>query len=124
LACSAVTKAANSAGVPEIVHGPVTLVERGYPILTFMPADAAGPGVLAATLPQRTRRCSQPERTTPQPERTTPRPAACPAPAADHPETDAVCLIQAFYGMADQLAARRGTDVERPRHLQKVTQAQ
>ena len=41
--------------------------------------------------------------------------------AADHPETDAVCLIQSFYAFLVRLAERRGTDIDQPRHLQKVT---
>jgi glucosamine--fructose-6-phosphate aminotransferase (isomerizing) len=44
-----------------------------------------------------------------------------PAVEPDHPETDAVCLVQSFYAMAVQLADMLGTDVDRPRHLQKVT---
>ncbi len=44
-----------------------------------------------------------------------------PALASDHPETDAVCLIQSFYAMLIHLAERLGTDVDRPRHLRKVT---
>ena len=39
----------------------------------------------------------------------------------DHPDTDAVCLIQSFYGLVVRLAELRGTDVNQPRHLQKVT---
>jgi glucosamine--fructose-6-phosphate aminotransferase (isomerizing) len=39
----------------------------------------------------------------------------------DRPETDAVCLIQAFYGLAIRLATHRGLDADRPRNLQKVT---
>jgi glucosamine--fructose-6-phosphate aminotransferase (isomerizing) len=39
----------------------------------------------------------------------------------DQPDADAVCLMQSFYALAVHLAARRGTDVDRPRHLQKVT---
>ena len=39
----------------------------------------------------------------------------------DHPDADAICLIQSFYTFLVQLAARRGADVDRPRHLQKVT---
>jgi glucosamine--fructose-6-phosphate aminotransferase (isomerizing) len=38
-----------------------------------------------------------------------------------HPETDAVCLVQSFYAMLIRLAERLGVDVDRPRHLQKVT---
>jgi glutamine---fructose-6-phosphate transaminase (isomerizing) len=100
----------------EFVHGPVALVERDYPILMFMPADAAAPGMeqLAATLRSKGAALLI----------TATGDAAAgrlPALAADHPDTDAVCLIQTFYGMAYRLAARRGTDVDRPRHLQKVT---
>ena len=41
--------------------------------------------------------------------------------APDHPETDAICLIQSFYAMILRLAERLGIDPDRPRHLQKVT---
>jgi glucosamine--fructose-6-phosphate aminotransferase (isomerizing) len=39
----------------------------------------------------------------------------------DVPETDAICLIQAFYSMMIGLAEQRGMSADRPRHLQKVT---
>jgi len=100
----------------EFVHGPVALVEPDYPILMFMPTDAALPGMeqLAATLRGKDAAVLT----------TAAGDAAggpLPALAPDHPDTDAVCLIQTFYGMAYRLAARRGIDVDRPRHLQKVT---
>ncbi|MGB7252597.1 MAG: SIS domain-containing protein, partial [Xanthobacteraceae bacterium] len=47
--------------------------------------------------------------------------ARLPALSPDHPDADAICLIQSFYAFLLQLAARRGTDVDQPRHLQKVT---
>ena len=34
---------------------------------------------------------------------------------------DAICLIQSFYAMAVQLAQHLDIDVDRPRHLSKVT---
>ena len=46
---------------------------------------------------------------------------ALPVLPADHPETDAVCLIQSFYALAVRLAALRGVNVDQPRHLQKIT---
>jgi glucosamine--fructose-6-phosphate aminotransferase (isomerizing) len=100
----------------EFVHGPVALVERDYPILMFMPTDAAEPGMaqLAATLRGKGAAVFVAESGAAAA-------ARLPAPAADHPDTDAVCLIQTFYGMAYRLAARLGADVDRPRHLQKVT---
>jgi glucosamine--fructose-6-phosphate aminotransferase (isomerizing) len=100
----------------EFVHGPVALVERGYPILMFMPTDAAAPGMaqLAVALRGKGAAVFTAESGGAASER-------LPAPAADHPDTDAVCLIQTFYGMAYRLAVRLGADVDRPRHLQKVT---
>ncbi len=44
-----------------------------------------------------------------------------PALAPDQADADAICLIQSFYAFLVGLAAWRGTDIERPRHLQKVT---
>lgn len=100
----------------EFVHGPVALVERDYPILMFMPTDAAAPGMrqLAATL----RNKGAAVFTTGDGDGAA---ARLPAPPAEHPDTDAVCLVQTFYGMAYRLAERLGADVDRPRHLQKVT---
>ena len=40
---------------------------------------------------------------------------------SDHPDTDAVCLIQSFYALIIRLAKMRGADADRPRHLHKVT---
>ena len=47
--------------------------------------------------------------------------ARLPALAPDQPDADAICLIQSFYAFLVRLAEARGTDVDRPRHLQKVT---
>ena len=48
-------------------------------------------------------------------------PGRLPALAPDQADADAICLIQSFYAFLVGLAARRGADIERPRHLQKVT---
>jgi glucosamine--fructose-6-phosphate aminotransferase (isomerizing) len=100
----------------EVLHGPVALVSTRYPILMFMPGDEARPGMqqLATALRQKGAALFVAEPGGPEPGR-------LPALAPDHPETDAVCLVQSFYAMAVQLADRLGTDVDRPRHLQKVT---
>ena len=44
-----------------------------------------------------------------------------PALPPDHPDADAICMIQSFYALLVKLAAERGTDADRPRHLQKIT---
>lgn len=100
----------------EFLHGPVSLVSPRYPILMFTPTDAAAASMrsLAADLRDKGAALF----TTDQEDRTSGR---LPALAPDHPETDAICLIQSFYAMVADLAAARGADVDRPRHLQKVT---
>src|SRR5262249_54961662 len=100
----------------EFVHGPVALVEPAYPILMFMPTDAAAAGMHELATKLRGKGAAV--------FASVPGARAAgrlPALPPDHPETDAVCLIQTFYGMAYRLAARLGVDVDRPRHLQKVT---
>ncbi len=46
-------------------------------------------------------------------------PLALPAPL--HPALDPIVAVQAFYPFAARLAAARGLDPDRPRHLAKVT---
>jgi glucosamine--fructose-6-phosphate aminotransferase (isomerizing) len=100
----------------EFLHGPVALVSIRYPILLFMPTDAAGAGLarLAADLRHKGAAlfCAEPGGAAP---------GRLPTLPSDHPDTDAICLIQSFYGFVLRLAERLGTDVDRPRHLQKVT---
>jgi glutamine---fructose-6-phosphate transaminase (isomerizing) len=100
----------------EFMHGPVALVSARYPVLLFMPSDAAADGMreFAAVLRSKGSVLIAAE----------PGPLASdrlPALAADQPETDAVCLIQSFYPMLVGLAERLGIDIDKPRHLNKVT---
>ena len=100
----------------EFLHGPVALVSSRYPVLMLMPTDAAAQGMrqLAADLQAKGTALFATESGGSGAGR-------LPALTADHPETDAVCLIQSFYAMLIRLAERLGTDVDRPRHLRKVT---
>jgi glutamine---fructose-6-phosphate transaminase (isomerizing) len=102
----------------EFLHGPVALVSTRYPVLMFVPADAAADGLrrLAADLVGKGAALfiSDPGDGGPQAGR-------LPVLAPDHPETDALCQIQSFYAMMVEFAARLGIDPDRPRHLQKVT---
>jgi len=100
----------------EFLHGPIALVEPSYPALLFMPTDEAAAGLRALAADLRRKHasvfmtdCGAQDA------------GILPALASDHPDTDAVCLIQSFYGLAIALAQSRGTDVVPPRHLQKVT---
>jgi glucosamine--fructose-6-phosphate aminotransferase (isomerizing) len=98
----------------EFLHGPVALVETSYPILLLMPTDQAAAGLRELAADLRGKGASvfvTGEKTG----------GGLPALKPDHPDTDAVCLIQSFYALAVRLAQRRGTDVDLPRHLRKVT---
>jgi len=100
----------------EFLHGPVALISPRYPVLLFMPSDAAAAGMreLAALLRSKGSVLLTAEPGAQAPER-------LPALPIDQPETDAVCLIQSFYRMLLGLAERGGIDIDNPRHLNKVT---
>jgi glucosamine--fructose-6-phosphate aminotransferase (isomerizing) len=100
----------------EFLHGPVALVGPGYPILLLAPNDAGAEGLSRLALDLRSKGAAVFAA-----EPGAPQPGRLPALAADHPEADAICLIASFYMMAIRLAAMRGTEVDRPRHLNKVT---
>ncbi len=100
----------------EFLHGPIALVSSQYPVLMFTPADAAAHCMtqLACDLTRKgatvfiTGSFEGP-------------PDQLATLAPDHPETDAICLVQSFYSMVVRLAAERGLNADQPRHLQKVT---
>jgi glutamine---fructose-6-phosphate transaminase (isomerizing) len=100
----------------EFLHGPAALVSARYPVLMFTPNDAAAAGMaeLASWLSSKGSIlfASEPAHSAPHRLSTLP---------ADQPESDAVCLIQSFYTMIVMLAEELGTDIDRPRNLNKVT---
>jgi glucosamine--fructose-6-phosphate aminotransferase (isomerizing) len=100
----------------EIRHGPMALIEEGYPLLIFATRGPAQAGLvqLADDMRQRGARVL----------------LAAPGdvagrdltlPTAPTPDLDPIVAIQAFYMMAARLAEARGCDPDRPRHLNKVT---
>src|SRR2546423_7092767 len=100
----------------EFQHGPIALVERGYPTILFLPTDAAAEGLttLATDLVRKGATVF-----------TTGSHAGAqsilPTLDPDYPDADAICLVQSFYRLVIQIAERRGSNVDRPPHLQKVT---
>jgi glutamine---fructose-6-phosphate transaminase (isomerizing) len=103
----------------EFMHGPVTLVTPGYPVLLLAPTDqaAAGMATLAADLAakQAALYAAGLEDS---------RAVHLPVLPPEQGESDAICLVQTFYGMMPRLAAMRGRNADSPRHLQKVTRTQ
>jgi glucosamine--fructose-6-phosphate aminotransferase (isomerizing) len=100
----------------EFRHGPIALVSRTYPMLVLAPTDEAAPGIaeLVADLRREGARVLVAAAGEHQPGR-------LPALTPEQPDADAICLIQSFYAFLVGLAQRRGTNVDHPRHLQKVT---
>jgi glutamine---fructose-6-phosphate transaminase (isomerizing) len=100
----------------EFRHGPIALVSSALPVLMLAPTDASAFGFadLAADLYRAGARVLIADRGAAAPGR-------LPTLEPDQADADAVCLIQSFYGFLLQLAKARGADVDRPRHLQKVT---
>jgi len=99
----------------EFQHGPMALISTGYPVLIFVPGDAAAEPVRALTADLKRKHAAV----------FSVEPGAgegrLPALPHDQPESDAVCMVQSFYAAAVELAKLRGIDPDRPRHLQKVT---
>lgn len=100
----------------EVRHGPMALVEAGYPLLVFAPRGPAQADLLALSDEMRGRGARV----------LLAAPADVPtreltlAPAA-LPSLDPIAAIQSFYLMVDALSQARGMDPDRPRHLRKVT---
>jgi len=105
----------------EFRHGPIALVSAAYPVMVFAPTDESGAGLreLAADLGRKGACVLLAE---PQGDRREIlRTVLLPALPAEQAEADAICLIPSFYSLLVGLAERRGTDIDAPPHLQKVT---
>ncbi|MFC5512143.1 SIS domain-containing protein [Massilia jejuensis] len=100
----------------EIKHGPMALIEDGYPLLIFATRGPAQAGLVALATEMRGRGARV----------LLAAPGDIPKrdltlPVAATPDLDPIVAIQAFYVMAAQLSKARGLDPDRPRHLSKVT---
>ena len=99
----------------EFRHGPIALVANGLPVLMLTPHDASAMGFvdLANDLNAAGARVLMTGANDAG--------AGLPTLPPDQADADAICLIQSFYAFLLRLAQARGTDVDQPRHLQKVT---
>lgn len=103
----------------EVKHGPMALIDEGYPLLVFAPRGPAQPGLLALAEEMRGRGAhvllAAPPGTAG---------ANLPIIETASVELDPISAIQSFYPMVEALAIARGFDPDRPRHLAKVTRTQ
>ena len=100
----------------EIKHGPMALIEEGYPLLIFATRGPAQAGLVALAEEMRGRGARV---LLAAPHDVASRDLLLPTAAI--PDLDPIVAIQAFYMMAANLSKARGLDPDRPRHLSKVT---
>jgi glucosamine--fructose-6-phosphate aminotransferase (isomerizing) len=100
----------------EVRHGPMALIEPGYPVLIFAPRGPAHAGLLALAADLRARG-ARVLLAAPAP---TPG-ASLPLEPAGNEDLDPITAIQSFYPAVEALARARGADPDRPPHLAKVT---
>jgi len=100
----------------EIKHGPMALIEEGYPLLIYATRGPTQASLVALADEMRGRGARVL--------------LAAPAdiasrdltlPTAAIPDLDPIVAVQAFYTMAAKLSAARGMNADQPRHLSKVT---
>ena len=100
----------------EIKHGPMALIDEGYPLLIFAPRGPAQAGLIKLAEEMRGRGAKVL--------------LAAPTDVAEReltlplgpvPELDPIAAVTAFYPMVEALARARGYDPDQPRHLNKVT---
>ncbi len=109
----------------EVLHGPFALMSGNFPLIVFVPSDAAVTG-LSALLNRLTQisTCtyliSTAERFHELQDSSGTR-HFLPLPPSLHPLCDPLIAIQAFYLMAEQCAQLRNINPDKPDHLSKVT---
>ncbi|MEN8658726.1 SIS domain-containing protein [Marivita sp.] len=108
---------AESYSSAEVLHGPVSIVDRGFPVIAFAAADEAE-SVLADVADEIAQKGATVFGTTSKLRYAT----ALPTERTGHPLTDPIALIASFYAMVEQVATSRGIDPDAPRHLKKVTE--
>jgi glucosamine--fructose-6-phosphate aminotransferase (isomerizing) len=100
----------------EIKHGPMALIDDGYPLLIFATRGPTQAGLIALAAEMRGRGARV---LLAAPGDVAERDLTLPVAAT--PDLDPIVAIQSFYVMAAHLSRARGMDPDRPRHLSKVT---
>jgi glucosamine--fructose-6-phosphate aminotransferase (isomerizing) len=91
----------------EVLHGPMELVTKGFPVLVFAPRDKA-----LATTQGTAKLLGEAGAYVMMPDYA----------ATRHPLIDPISLMQTFYGSSERIARRRGRNPDKPRLLKKVTE--
>lgn len=101
----------------EVLHGPVAIVGKAFPVLALTARDPAEQSIIETC-----------DRVAGQGAHvfvtSTAKSAATPLPfiATSHPLTDPLALLVSFYMFVEALSRRRGLNPDQPPHLRKVTE--
>jgi len=107
---------AESYSSAEVLHGPVSMVSRGFPILGFAAADVAEHSIVEVcdALAQRGARVFVTSKLCQHAK-------VLPHVRTSHWLTDPLSLVVSFYSMIELAAVTLGVDADNPPHLNKVT---
>ncbi|MCF6301974.1 MAG: SIS domain-containing protein [Devosiaceae bacterium] len=101
----------------EVIHGPMALVEKGFPLLTLCARDAAYDSCIS-TSEKLAGEGASAFITANDVSKSTPIGFV----ATGHPLTDALCLVIPFYVFVEAYARKLGLNPDQPPLLRKVTQ--
>ncbi|WP_185984268.1 SIS domain-containing protein [Aureimonas mangrovi] len=100
----------------EVLHGPVSLVGEGFPVLAFLAGDASRPGLVEI--------CERVAASggTLLAVGDAGRGLTLPYAPTGHPITEPLSMLVSFYAFVEQVSQARGQDPDKPRGLKKVTE--
>jgi glucosamine--fructose-6-phosphate aminotransferase (isomerizing) len=101
----------------EVMHGPLALIEPGFPVLALCARDASEASSVAAT-EKLTASGAAAFITSSRADKTTKLGFV----DTGHPLTDALCLVVPFYTFVEKYARHRGLNPDKPPRLRKVTE--
>ncbi|KRB44447.1 SIS domain-containing protein [Phenylobacterium sp. Root700] len=99
----------------EVLHGPMALVQEGFPVLIFAQDDQSAAGVVALARSLATRGADIMLAGGGEGFDALPT-------VSTNPNLEPIARIQSFYRMANALSILRGHDPDKPPHLNKVTE--
>lgn len=103
----------------EVLHGPVSLVGKAFPVIVFAARDKAEASIVETS----SKLQAKAAKIYVTSEKATPR-ERLPFVETGNALTDALCLIVPYYGMVEELSRKRGFNPDKPAALQKVTTTQ
>ncbi len=104
----------------EVKHGPMALIDEGYPLLIFAPRGANQEGLLKLAHEMRQRGANV-MLAAPKTGGLHDADIDLPMQAAARPVLDPISAVQSFYPLVEAVSRARGMNPDAPRYLSKVT---